>query len=98
MTRRKLGIRAHGRGYCFLCGAYSVGVLDSRPGDAAWPWTRRRRECRACGERWFTVEVVAPTDPLAPAWRAGPAVPEDFALLSPPESAPLAWREVVTCR
>lgn len=39
---------------CAICGGNSK-VIDSRPCDAG-KGHRRRRECMACNDRWFTVE------------------------------------------
>ena len=43
---------------CLKCGGKG-DVVDSRPGpEGTW----RRRQCRACGERWTTVESRNPSD------------------------------------
>lgn len=43
---------------CQKCGGKG-DVVDSRPQGAD---TWRRRQCRACGERWTTVESANPSD------------------------------------
>lgn len=43
---------------CQKCGGKG-DVVDSRPGpEDVW----RRRQCRACGRRWTTVECANPSD------------------------------------
>lgn len=45
------------RGPCPECGKRQSGVTDSRPGQNGW--TKRRRRCEGCGNRWITIEVPA---------------------------------------
>lgn len=42
---------------CPSCKSEDTHVLASRPHDSGA--TRRRYECRACGRRFFTMEVAA---------------------------------------
>jgi hypothetical protein len=93
-----------GKEYCFRCGERAVWTVNSRPGDAAFPWRRRRRECRACGSRWSTLEILAPGDPLAAEFNERRAIHLGLAdaieaapSITPlPGPAPLAWTEVRT--
>lgn len=58
------------RAPCTKCGSTLPShVIESRPWNAA---SRRRRKCRHCGYRWWTVEVT--TDYLA----ALPTILEDI--------------------
>lgn len=41
---------------CPACGGDESNVVDSR-GRADSGWWRRRLRCKACGERWTTIEV-----------------------------------------
>lgn len=46
---------------CPKCQSARMSVIDTRPGDES---TVRRRECRGCGHRFTTVEIVRPHGPV----------------------------------